>query len=795
MKVTEARMGRRPAIPAMFHRRLLGLGVLLVVSMGLPALRLAQLTVVRGEELRAEAEQRLVRRSWVPTSRGRILDRKGRVLAADRPCYNLAVDYRVISGDWARDQAQARAKRLHAGEWSQLSASGRRELVASYEPAFAARQERTFEELSSLTGVPLEEIIRRRGEIRDRVERMAESIWDNRRRERERELSERAGSGPESAMVSTADVAGAIREQAEAHVVLRAVPDELAFTLRRLIDEAGAARERGDVSYAGPALIGVEVVDDTTRIYPFERMSVPVDCSTFPTPIRAEDVRTVEVEGVATHVIGWMRERAYDEDFVRRPMRREDGSIDRGFYLEDDPVGASGLEASQEDRLRGLRGMRSRRLDTGATEDVAAEAGSDVRLTLDIALQARIEALFRPELGLTTVQAWHADSSGLPLGTSLNGSAVVVEVDTGDILALVSCPSFTRRTMEQTPGVVFDDRVDMPLLNRAVSQPYAPGSIVKPLVLCGAVTTGVYSLSERISCTGHFLPDQPGILRCWTYRPQYGMTTHDARLGGPILADDALCVSCNIFFYEMGKRLGPDRLVEWYRRLGVGGGAEPPATSIGLPPDAQYPGSLPPAGKGTAGEAILMAIGQGPIAWTPLHAAEAFATLGRGGVRLSSRLMEDSEQTRRDLGLDRAAVAMALKGLRRAVSERHGTGYQITIPGMDGEGNRHEPIFTVPGVTVWGKTGTAQASPLRADLDHDGEDESVRTGDHAWAVVLVGPREGEGGGEGRPRYAVSVVVDFGGSGGRVSGPLANQIIYALRDEGYLPATAGVSLVE
>ena len=171
-----------------------------------------------------------------------------------------------------------------------------------------------------------------------------------------------------------------------------------------------------------------------------------------------------------------------------------------------------------------------------------------------------------------------------------------------------------------------------------------------------------------------------------------------------------------------------------------------------------------------------MGIGQGPVSWTPLHAANAYATLARGGVRINPRLIVGQARPEAvDLGLDQSAVAEALDGLSRAVNDHEGTGNHLTI-----EGTGEEPIFNTPGVKIWGKTGTAAASPLLgADPDGEGPDpkQILAAGDHSWFVIMVG--------RDRPRYVISVVTDFGGSGGKVSGPIANQIIWALIGEGYL----------
>jgi penicillin-binding protein 2 len=132
--------------------------------------------------------------------------------------------------------------------------------------------------------------------------------------------------------------------------------------------------------------------------------------------------------------------------------------------------------------------------------------------------------------------------------------------------------------------------------------------------------------------------------------------------------------------------------------------------------------------------------------------------------------------------LSNQLVAAALEGLRQSVEERHGTGHHINH-----EGGTSERIINAAEVKVSGKTGTAQAPPLRLnDTDGngkiDGDDEiNYKNLDHSWFVGLAGPRNSA-----RPLHAIAVLVEYGGSGGRCAGPIANQIIRALQAEGYLP---------
>jgi penicillin-binding protein 2 len=415
--------------------------------------------------------------------------------------------------------------------------------------------------------------------------------------------------------------------------------------------------------------------------------------------------------------------------------------------------------------------------EPGAEDIVEPVAGSDLSLTIDANLQARVHALLNPKLGLAEVQIWHhpalipeGQPQPLPAGTPLNGAAVVLEVDTGEVLAMVSTPSFTREDLQERPDALFEDKINAPWVNRAVSKPYPPGSIVKPLIPSAAVTEQVYSLQRGIECNGFLIPDKPERYRCWIWKQFH--QTHTGTLGRALLAPEAMAVSCNIFFYTLGRELGPDRVVAWYKKFGVG-------TAPPLKLDDLYPGSVGAVPRPeTLGmpHAILMGIGQGPVAWTPLQAADMYATLARGGLRILPRIVRSERPQAIDLRIDPQALDAAMEGLRQSVNEDYGTGHFLKFP----DGTK-EPIFAKrPGIEVIGKTGTAEAPDI---VDRDANDphikEILREGDHSWFVVLVG-RAGE-----KPRFAISVVMEYAGSGGRVSGPICNQIISALVAEGYL----------
>ena len=746
-----------------FHRRLvlLGGGALIVVLVLF--LQLSRLTIVQGAQLRREAEQVLDRRTYLPTFRGRILDREGRVLAHDQASYEVALSYSVISGSWAVEQAESAARDEVGGIWSELSTAEKQEVVERHLPQFRAREQELLNTMCLLGGITRDELDERLNTIRRNVQRMAAEVWDN---QRAAEL-QRRGDDPATFQFDPQP----IREQKVAHVILSDVHDEVAFEFMMIAEDA-------------PTMI--EVRDTRSRVNPLSDQVVSLDRDSLPRPLRRDSPRVIHVTGVLDHVLGGVRDQLWKEDVDRRPfIDPKTRNVDLGGYRDGDVIGNAGLERVFEDHLRGLRGVIHERRDTGARSRTEPVPGDDLQLTIDVMLQARVQAILSHEFGLTVVQPWHRNSV-LPETFPLNSAAVVLEIETGEALAAVSMPTLAM-------GESMGDRqraFDRPACNRAVDAVYPPGSILKPLVLTAAMSEKEYFPGHTITCKGGYYEDrtQP---RCWIYREAHHFQSH-----GPLAGSEAIARSCNVFFYTLADRLEMNRLLDWLEFYGVGqrlhvGLAYDVKTEAGEYITAgEAPGHLPDGADVTKWKAIgeyeftnlIMGIGQGPMSWTPMHAANAYATLARGGsVRYATIILDDPRADRPQRTpsrpIDAKAVDEALDGLRRSVSEDFGTSNHIRYDDLS-----VEDIFHAGGVNIWAKTGTAQA-PL-VDLIQDGtidEIEKKSRLDHAWCVGLVGPKDSD-----RPLYAFAVVVEYGGSGGRVAGPIANQIIRALQDLNYLP---------
>ena len=806
-------------IPSMFHRRVLLLAAMAVAAFLLLIFRLGWMTLgEQGRQARSDAGRRLVRETWLPTVRGTVFDRKGRVLAGDRASYDIAVDYRVLNGQWVYADRSGRlygidiprfalrlARKYNADIWDKLEPDQQAEIAADFESALRDRVEVMYQYIADQTGVPIDEVMDRRDSILRRVRQM-KAEYTERTRARELQGHKDRGNIPDADDLRRVEriATQPIAEEVEAHTLVGDVSDGIGFTFIRqgvretpLISRVGIGQADQDRE-AVSVFPGLIVLDATARLYPYKDLRVLIDRSSFPPPLQSESLVSMDETDVGSMILGVVRSGIQADDVQRRKEALANDDLlalrsrtvkgtDRGRYMHSDYIGRTGIEQAYEDHLRGLRGVSVENRQTGEAIEIGSTPGLDIQLTLDIMLQARVRAILDPALGLTRIQPWHNNEEPtMPIGTELDAGVIVLEVATGDILALVSTPvppsdgDWTRYGVRSKADKRLYDKIHTPYINRAIAMPYPPGSVAKAIILNGAAKYGMYKEGERIDATGHLLPNQPNRYRSWIYKITDGAYTHYDQLDGRHPnAVDALMVSSNVFFFTLGRKLGPDLISTVYQEFGVG-------TRYNLGVGQEWAGSLEPF-NGVAlnvEHATLMGIGQGPVTWTPLHAADAFATIARQGYRVPPKLIVDGRAPEvKNIDLPSWSIRNALEGLHEVVTNRVlGSGFGIRYQELE----PHTPTFNAPGIKVWGKTGTAEAPALVFDPDLIGDENGpmdpivVRDGDHSWFVTLVG-REGSS-----PEYAIAVVVDYAGSGGRVSGPINNQIIHALIAEGYLP---------
>lgn len=731
----------------MFHRRLLLLMVLMLVGGAVLSFQLARLAILEGAVHQKNAERVLRRSTVIPTVRGTIYDRKGRPLAVDEPCADIAVDYQVITGEWVVTQARRRAYREYRGDWHSYSFDQRWARIEEFKPEYQQQVDQLWQAIMLQCDLSQKELDDRIRTIVQRVQAIRADVWER------KSLSSQFEGDQD---VRLGEVVVTVAEEKQSHTIVPAVSDEVAFFFRKAADD----------------LPGVTVIESKRRMYPFESAVVDLDRMSLPSPLKHRDPMTMTVEGVAVHLLGQMRD-VWAEDVQQRPYRLADG-VDRGGYLPGDRVGVRGVEQTREDVLRGIRGRLVRQVDTGEESMETPVSGQDVTLTIDIALQARIQALMDPEFGLLQVQPWHSNNDS-ELGTPLTGSAVVMDARNGELLALVTTPSFSREQLRKDARTIVED-FDQPMANRPIGAIYPPGSTIKPIIYAIAASKGVIQTHEVITCNGHYHPDRPNQLRCWGWRPNLGMFHRH----GPQRPSEAIANSCNIYFYACGQKLGPQRLIPALHEWGFG-----QSFDIGLPDEVagimpRLEGHNAPGRAPTTDNAILMGIGQGPIAISPLQITTAHAALARGGRFLPPTLIRSDQRTPsyRDLGVSSAIIQEALTGMYDSANATNGTSSHLRLDGA------REPIINLSGVEIRAKTGTAQAPVIWDDINKNGRiDEGervIRRGNHGWYVAHVVPA-----GSTEARYIVTVTVEYGGSGGRVAGPVANQILHALHQEGYL----------
>ncbi len=412
-------------------------------------------------------------------------------------------------------------------------------------------------------------------------------------------------------------------------------------------------------------------------------------------------------------------------------------------------IGKSGIEHEYDLVLRGSAG--NSQVEVNALGRVIRELrrqegrpGQRLILTLDMELQ---RFAMRRLSGLRSA------------------SVVVMDVHSGDILAMVSTPSFDPNAFNEGLSArewrALVENPDAPLTNKVIAGQYAPGSTFKIAVTLAALENGV-APDYRVFCPGFMeLGDQR--FHCWK-RNGHGL----------INMPDAVRESCDVYFYDIALKLGVDRIAEMARRLGLGHRLD-----IDLP--GEKPGLIPTrAWKKRAlgrswrrGETPVAGIGQGYVLATPLQLVVMLARVVNGGYAVTPHLtrpaLDDGSPTPSadalfpPLGLSERALKVLDQALDEAVNHPLGTAYRARI--------------LEPGRAMGGKTGTSQVRRItmaeREKGKRKNEDLPWRERDHA---LFVGYAPVD-----RPRYAVAVVVEHGGSGARAAAPIARDVLREIQE--------------
>ncbi len=318
-----------------------------------------------------------------------------------------------------------------------------------------------------------------------------------------------------------------------------------------------------------------------------------------------------------------------------------------------------------------------------------------------------------------------------------------------------------------------------PLVNKAIHGQYAPGSTFKVIVALAALEAGLQP-DFKTSCHG-YMEIGENRFHCWKHGGHGDIDLHSAMAG-----------SCDVFFYELGLKVGVDRIAAMARKMGLGAtlGVDLPGEAAGFIPTREW--------KRTAlkqpwwqGDTLITSIGQGAVLGTPLQLAIMAARVANGGKAVTPRLTRELRdgstviQMAADPGIVPASLGISPESL--AIVARAMSGV-VNEPGATAYGSR----IPVPGFAMAGKTGTSQVRRITASERESGikanEDLPWAQRDHALFVAFA-PVE-------RPQYACSVVVEHGGSGAKVAAPIARDILLEVQKRDPLqnmtnPVAAGV----
>ncbi len=441
--------------------------------------------------------------------------------------------------------------------------------------------------------------------------------------------------------------------------------------------------------------------------------------------VQSEPKRNYPFGTLASHVLGYLQEISPVEMDMDQYKSRRMGDL----------IGKTGLEMQYEDSLVGTPGklleiVDSVGRDIGELSKVDPIRGNEIHLTLDFDLQRKAEEILNGR----------------------EGAVVVMKPDTGEILAMASYPNFdpnkfiSRFTPEEWMDLI--NSPEFPLQNRAIRGLYSPGSLFKPCMLLAGLDQRAVNDSTVYNCRGStIIYGHP--FSCWK-----------ADGHGPVNLYVAIQHSCNIYFYQLGKRLGIEEIARYARMFGLGSltHIDLPGEKAGLVPDPDWKKRVRDE-RWYPGETISVSIGQGPLLVTPLQIAVQTAQIANRGVRVtpylySKEIHEGVDITRRQeetsvrSSIPEVYFEKVIQGMWRSVNER-GTAALARIRDLD----------------VCGKTGSAQVVSTTTAEKLAKQQREIKT--HSWFSGFA-PKD-------KPEIVVSIIVEYGGGGGATAAPSAREL--------------------
>ena len=471
--------------------------------------------------------------------------------------------------------------------------------------------------------------------------------------------------------------------------------------------------------------------------------------------VTTKAIRSYPSGSLASHILG----------YVGRITKEElDGKEET--YSQNDIIGKTGIEYIMEKYLKGKNGIKQidMAVDGTITDEYIAEeaiAGSDIILTIDANLQQVTENTLK-----TSIQGIETSENVQITGAS----AVVMKVDTGEVLAMASYPDFNPSDFvngisnEKWKYYTKEEESTYakmhPFVNRAISSPSSPGSTYKMATAITGLETGAIKLNEKINDVGIYRFTSDYNPKCWIYQ-SYG------RVHGYLNVTDAIVHSCNYFFYEVGNRVGIQNLAKYTKALGLGKktGVELLGEESGYVASPETSKSLGQTWNG--GDVLGAAIGQGNNSFTTIQMAKYTSMLANGGKNIDVSVLKSvidangneiaknelnnylkqrlgiEDETEEEVTFKQENLNAVLEGMKGVTTESGGTAYST---------------FKNFNIEVGGKTGSAQTGRT---------DENGKKITNAWFVGFA-PFD-------KPEIAIVVMIENGQSGGKAAIP-ARDII-------------------
>ena len=715
---------------------------------------LYDLQINNGETYRRQSQYKIAETETVEAGRGQILDRNGRVLVSDKAVYQVKLNTSLMGKAPERNQAilsLLQVARATGTEWEDT-------LPISRQAPFTFTTDNPYYALTDNEDGTQSRTLTRLGKLCVKMKWIQDPTKDPEPVSDEETAPQKQGffdklksifSGGNSASDQSApqekeeDTALPTAEQLLGRLCLyfdlAKQPEGSQSTALSQLDLGGLGQDqvRDAAGVLYEQLLRTKGVNQTAY-----RFAADVNID-FISRVKELSLPGVVIEATTTrqyhttyaaHLLG--RVAAIDPDewtsYYKTADIDGDGEPD---YQMNDTVGKEGAERAFENYLRGSSGVRA--LERNTSGKVVSETwltdpkpGNNVVLTIDLDLQSTVEDVLAnsiPKLSSKEVEG---------------AACVILDVNNGDVLASASYPTFSLATYGQDIAQNSSNPLK-PLTNRALTGTYPPGSTFKMVTAIAGLEEGIITPSTKILDKGAYTyyPGTPP--KCWIYR-QHG-TTH-----GLVNVSEAIKVSCNYFFFDVGRRLGIDRLVDYATRFGLG-----QKTGIelwekaGVMASREYTESL--GQKWYDGNTLSVAIGQENSAFTPIQLANYIATLVNGGTRYSTHLLKEVKAS------DFTSVEYSYQPQVLSTIDIQPKNLEAVKAGMlaltsDGSVSRY---FQNLGVKVGAKTGSAQIS--------------AQTESNA-VFVCFAPYD-------KPEIAMAIVVEHGGSGSELGAMAADILSY------------------